>query len=120
MFDPRKLMPLSMEDCSAPIAVITEITEKTPIVMPMLMIHLMNHSYRSAATGSRREADQAGAKPENKPVRIETAILTRTRPSENWIGKEGNAWPMPVHITYATPSPMNPPSRHSEADSIRN
>ena len=42
-----------------------------------------SYSYLSAATGSRREADQAGAKPENKPVRIETAILTRTRPSEN-------------------------------------
>jgi hypothetical protein len=79
-----------------------------------------SYSYLSAATGSRREADQAGAKPENKPVRIETAILTRTRPSENWIGKEGNAWPMPVHIMYAKPSPMNPPSRHSEVDSIRN
>src|SRR4029077_17533347 len=155
MFDPRKLIPLSIEDCSAPMAVITEITEKTPIVMPIivsaarslfaprdasaiLMISLNNilksetpnpksernfefaYSYLSAATGSRREADQAGAKPENKPVRIETAILTRTRPSENWIGKEGNACPMPVHITYAKPNPMNPPSRHSEVDSIRN
>src|SRR5438093_6975513 len=37
MFDPRKLIPLSMEDCSAPIAVITEITEKTPIVMPIIV-----------------------------------------------------------------------------------
>src|SRR5262245_26453232 len=37
MFDPRKLMPLSMEDCSAPIAVITEMTEKTPIVMPIMV-----------------------------------------------------------------------------------
>src|SRR5262249_4240495 len=79
-----------------------------------------SYSYLSAATGSSREADQAGAKPENKPVRIETAILTRTRPSENRIGKEGNACPIPGHITYATPSPMNPPSKHSEVDSIRN
>ena len=79
-----------------------------------------SYSYLSAATGSRREADQAGAKPENKPVRIETAILTRTRPSENWIGKEGNALAIPEHITYAKPNPMNPPSRHSEVDSIRN
>jgi hypothetical protein len=84
------------------------------------MIQLMNHSYLSAATGSSREADHAGAKPENRPVRIETAILTATRLSENRIGKDGNACPMPVHITYATPSPMNPPSRHSEVDSIRN
>jgi hypothetical protein len=30
-------MPLSMEDCSAPMAVITEITEKTPIVMPIIV-----------------------------------------------------------------------------------
>lgn len=37
MFDPRKLMPLSMEDCSAPIAVMTEITEKTPMVMPIIV-----------------------------------------------------------------------------------
>src|SRR5262245_27188805 len=68
---------------------------------------LISYSYLSAATGSRREADQAGAKPENKPVRTETAMLTTTRLSENRIGKEGNACPMPVHITYATPSPMN-------------
>jgi len=78
------------------------------------------YSYLSAATGSRREADQAGAKPENKPVRIETAILTITRPRENWIGKEGNALAIPEHITYAKPNPMNPPSRHSEVDSIKN
>jgi hypothetical protein len=26
-----------MEDCSAPIAVITEMTEKTPIVMPIMV-----------------------------------------------------------------------------------
>src|SRR5215510_3518238 len=37
MFDPRKLIPLSMEDCSAPMAVMTEITEKTPIVMPIIV-----------------------------------------------------------------------------------
>jgi hypothetical protein len=37
MFDPRKLIPLSIEDCSAPIAVITEITEKTPIVIPIIV-----------------------------------------------------------------------------------
>src|SRR6476660_4195422 len=37
MFDPRKLIPLSIEDWSAPMAVITEITEKTPIVMPIIV-----------------------------------------------------------------------------------
>jgi hypothetical protein len=84
------------------------------------MIDLINHSYLSAATGSSREADHAGAKPENKPVRIETAMLTRTRPSEKRIGKEGKACPIPVHITYATPRPMNPPSKHNEVDSIKN
>ncbi len=86
---------------------------------PALMTPIL-YSYLRAATGSNRDADQAGAKPENKPVRIETAMLTRTRPSENRIGKEGNACPMLVHITYATPSPTNPPSRHREVDSIRN
>ena len=30
-------MPLSMEDCSAPMAVMTEITEKTPMVMPIIV-----------------------------------------------------------------------------------
>jgi len=80
----------------------------------------VNYSYLSAATGSSREADQAGAKPENKPVRIETAILTITRPRENSMGKEGNALAIPEHITYAKPNPMNPPSKQSEVDSIRN
>lgn len=37
MFDPRKLMPLSIELCSAPMAVITEITENTPIVIPTIV-----------------------------------------------------------------------------------
>ena len=37
MFDPRKLIPLSIEDWSAPMAVITEITEKTPMVMPIIV-----------------------------------------------------------------------------------
>src|SRR2546421_12540110 len=37
MFEPRKLMPLSIEDWSAPIAVITEMTENTPIVMPTIV-----------------------------------------------------------------------------------
>src|SRR5262245_29370397 len=181
MFDPRKLMPLSMEDCSAPIAVITEITEKTPIVIPIivsaarsllapndasailmislnnisltpafrpvtlrrrlrrssqkpletalsiarewhrperpvLMIHLMSYSYLSAATGSRRDADHAGAKPENKPVKIETAILTTTKLSENRIGNEGNACQIAVHIKYETPRPINQTRSEREVD----
>jgi hypothetical protein len=37
MFDPRKLIPLSIEFCRAPIAVITEIIEKTPMVMPIIV-----------------------------------------------------------------------------------
>src|SRR5712671_6882538 len=37
MFDPRKLIPLAIEDWSAPMAVITEITEKTPMVMPIIV-----------------------------------------------------------------------------------
>src|SRR6266705_604357 len=37
MLEPRKLMPFSIEYCKAPIAVITEITEKTPMVMPSIV-----------------------------------------------------------------------------------
>src|SRR5882724_6928717 len=37
IFEPRKLMPLSIELWSAPIAVMTEITEKTPIVIPVMV-----------------------------------------------------------------------------------
>jgi len=34
MFEPKKLSPDSIEDCSAEIAVITLIIEKIPIVIP--------------------------------------------------------------------------------------
>src|SRR4029450_11453409 len=140
MLEPRKLMPFSIEYCNAPIAVMTEMTEKTPMVMPsivsaerslfapsdaaaILIISLKSmdakpgmmkqwrngykregphcsnhHSYRSAVTGSSRDAVQAGANPENKPVSIETIILTNTRPTEKLIGKEGKALPIPKHI----------------------
>ena len=37
MFDPRKLIPLSIEFWSAPIAVITEMMENTPMVMPVIV-----------------------------------------------------------------------------------
>src|SRR5205823_110991 len=37
MFDPRKLIPPSIELCSAPIAVITEMTENTPMVIPTMV-----------------------------------------------------------------------------------
>src|SRR6266487_2744355 len=37
IFEPRKLRPFSIEFCNAPIAVITEMTEKTPIVMPSMV-----------------------------------------------------------------------------------
>src|SRR5450432_865027 len=37
MFEPRKLIPLSIEFWSAPIAVMTEMTEKTPIAMPVMV-----------------------------------------------------------------------------------
>src|SRR6266404_697015 len=117
MLEPRKLMPLSIEVCSAPIAVITEITENTPIVMPtivsperslfapndciameMISRNCMAYSYRSAVTGSKREADQAGAKPETNPVKMETNIPISTRPNENWTGNEGKAVAMAKHI----------------------
>src|SRR3954471_8472185 len=37
IFEPRKLIPPSIELCNAPIAVITEITENTPIVIPNIV-----------------------------------------------------------------------------------
>src|SRR5205823_13111441 len=37
MFEPRKLIPPSIELCSAPIAVITEMTENTPMVIPTMV-----------------------------------------------------------------------------------
>ena len=37
IFDPRKLIPLSIEFCNAPIAVMTEMIEKTPMVMPVMV-----------------------------------------------------------------------------------
>src|SRR3954470_7370114 len=150
MFEPRKLIPLSMELWRAPIAVITEITENTPMVMPVMVSaarslfapnddqaistisrnsivrigvmecwsngvvesqisHLsifghhsitppLHHSYLSAVTGSSREADQAGAKPENSPVMIETTMLVMTRPRENLMGNDGAATPIRKHI----------------------
>src|SRR5262249_28564738 len=79
-----------------------------------------SYSYLSAATGSRREADQAGAKTGNKTVRIETAMLTSTRPSEKRTGNGGDALPIPGHIRYAMPNPIRHPSRQSEVDSMRN
>lgn len=137
MFDPRKLKPPSMEFCSAPTAVMTEITEKTPMVIPIIVRAARNlfapnelsaifmisrnnmtiftcsgcdgqrpppqanssYSYLSAVTGSRRDALQAGANPENNPVITETIMLAETSPKEKWTGKEGKALPIPKHIT---------------------
>ena len=36
-FDPRKLIPLSIELCNAPIAVMTRMIENTPMVMPIIV-----------------------------------------------------------------------------------
>ena len=85
---------------------------RTPLLGP--------YSYRSAVTGSRREADQAGAKPETKPVRTETIMLVMTRPIEKFTGNDGNAAPINKHIRKATVSPIKPPSRQSAVDSIKN
>ena len=57
-----------------------------------------SYSYLSAVTGSRRDAVQAGANPENKPVNTETIMLRNTKPTEKWIGNEGKALPIPKHI----------------------
>src|SRR5437870_13306052 len=37
IFEPRKLRPFSIEFCSAPIAVITDMIENTPIVIPIMV-----------------------------------------------------------------------------------
>src|ERR1700722_14652252 len=37
MFEPRKLIPFSIELCSAPTAVMTEMTEKTPMGIPIMV-----------------------------------------------------------------------------------
>src|SRR5437660_303968 len=100
MLEPRKLMPFSIEYCNAPIAVMTEITEKTPMVMPSIVSaerslfaprdenpiltlpqnNMDPYSYQGAATGSSREADHAGAKPDTIPVIGETMTLAMTNP----------------------------------------
>src|SRR5439155_27035095 len=87
---------------------------------PSFVLRHYSYSYLSATTGSRREAVHAGAKPEARPVATETIMLAKTRPREKWIGNEGKAFPIPKHIKYAIASPMNPPSRQSAVDSIRN
>src|SRR3954463_1282779 len=121
-------MPLSIDVCRAPIAVITEMTENTPMVMPTMVRPerslfapndcrametisrkrmLRNdavaaalcrrvrpgtdrarrleesYSYLSAVTGSSLDADQAGANPDTSPVKTDTNIPIRTRPTEN-------------------------------------
>src|SRR5437667_1668639 len=47
-------------------------------------LHLLHYSYSylSAVTGSRREADHAGAKPEISPVNTDTSMLTSTSSDE--------------------------------------
>jgi hypothetical protein len=40
------------------------------------------HSYLNAVTGSKREADHAGAKPEISPVNTDTSMLTSTNSDE--------------------------------------
>src|SRR6266516_773062 len=85
MFDPRKLMPFSIEYCNAPIAVMTEITEKTPMVMPsivsaerslfapsddhaILMISLKSMSQKSEYRISKSETNSRKFKYRNRTV----------------------------------------------------
>ena len=165
-------MPLSIEVCSAPIAVMTEMTEKTPMVMPIMVRaerslfapsedraifnDFAEHdcianiesairdsksrdrsgssrfeyshsnssyfiSYRSAVTGSSREADQAGAKPENNPGQDRDEHAHEDEP-ESKIGSETTETPCRFRSTSSRQrlSPMKPPSRQSAVDSIRN
>src|SRR6476620_1224948 len=125
IFEPKRVSPVSIEACIAPIAVMTEITEKTPIVIPsmvsaernlfapteaMAMVRISRncmgkfeigmskfYSYLRAVTGSSREALQAGAVPEINPVRTDTIMLATTKPNEKRIGKEGKAFAIPKH-----------------------
>src|SRR5437899_7999176 len=69
------------------------------------------HSYRSAVTGSNRDAVQAGANPEINPVIIDTTMLMTTNPVEHWIGKDGKEMPMRNHIAKANHSTIIPPSK---------
>src|SRR4029453_3525372 len=84
MFEPRKLIPFSIEYCSAPIAVITEMTEKTPIVTPIivrldrslftpselsaiLMISLNNISIKEKENAQRRTSNAQWQKCKQRP-----------------------------------------------------
>ena len=93
----------------------------TPTLHPSIPPSLQcSYSYLSAVTGSRREADHAGAKPEISPVNTDTSMLTSTSSDEKWIGKDGKATPTRKHIKKAKVSPIIPPSRQSAVDSIKN
>ena len=48
----------------------------------ILQLSTPSHSYLNAVTGSKREADHAGAKPEIKPVNTATIMLTTTKSDE--------------------------------------
>ena len=120
VFEPRKLNPVSMEPCNAPVAVITLMTENTPMVMPSMVRPERNlfapsadmaraedfnerHDDKSrvihnasACTGSSREADHAGC----EPGRYARHHGRRPRPMstrliENSMGNDGNAAPTP-------------------------
>jgi len=43
---------------------------------------MLDYSYLRAVTGSKREADHAGAKPEIRPVNTDTIMLKATKLNE--------------------------------------
>src|SRR5438034_5857910 len=79
-----------------------------------------NHSYLKASIGSSRDADSAGANPETMPVIVETISPVITRPSENFIGNDGNAAATAADINQESVSPTTPPTRQMATASTRN
>ena len=78
------------------------------------------HSYLNASIGPSRDADSAGANPENTPVTVDTINPVMTSPTENCIGNDGNADATAVHISHDSARPTTPPMRQMETASTRN
>src|SRR6476646_650590 len=94
MFEPRKLMPLSIELCSAPIAVITEMTEKTPIVMPTMVSPERNLFAPSDCVAIERISRNCMSLLVSKRGdRIEARRRPRRSETGNEAGKNGNEHP---------------------------
>ena len=58
-FDPRKLRPVSTELCNAPVAVMTLMTEKTPMVIPSI-VRPERSLFAPSAVNARRSTSMKG------------------------------------------------------------